>query len=253
VDASILTRKIGPLPGWAWGGLVAVAAWYFFLRSKPGTTTGSTSAAGASATPGPDATYGLGFAQGQQAAGASAMPAPVPTSPAAPALFMTATKGGGYIYSTPGGANNGSLLGFFAGQPLKILGPAVPGPNYGSSTSPGLVGVTSNQYLPVQYGSQTGYVWAPEVVVGTGPDNGTGIGGVGTSRKFAIGSRRSAPVWSDAHPLVGGPVRYPHYIQAVGGPGNHRREVARVARQAGVHPARVAMLNPTYTGRIRVA
>lgn len=86
---------------------------------------------------------------------------PTPTPPP-PTNFgmVTSDIGGGYIYSTPGGLG-GSLLGFFTG-PLKVLGPAVAGPAYGSSSSPGLVGVSSNEYIPVQYGGQTGYLWAPE-------------------------------------------------------------------------------------------
>ena len=60
-------------------------------------------------------------------------------------------------------------------------------------------------------------------------------------------------MWHESHPLVGAPVPYGHFVRAVGGAANHRREIHRVASQAGVHPARVAMLNPHPTGMIRVA
>ena len=38
----MLTRKVGPLPGWAWAAMAGVGVWYFFLRGK---TSGSTAAA----------------------------------------------------------------------------------------------------------------------------------------------------------------------------------------------------------------
>lgn len=80
----------------------------------------------------------------------------------APASFghVTSDSGGGYILSGPNPA--AAPLGFFSSSPLSVLGPAVAGSNYAGSTSPGLVGVASNQWLPVQYGGSTGYIWAPE-------------------------------------------------------------------------------------------
>jgi hypothetical protein len=86
---------------------------------------------------------------------------PVAGTPvAAPSLGSVVSDiGGGYIFAGPG---SGGLLGFFKGDPLKVTGPAVTGPWYGGSTSPGLVGISSNQYIPVSYGGQTGYIWAPE-------------------------------------------------------------------------------------------
>jgi len=92
---------------------------------------------------------------GLQQAGINATPAP-------PQSFgqVTSDIGGGHILSAPNPA--ASVLGFFSGSPLTISGAPVSGVPYGGSTSPGLVGVSSSQYIPVAYAGGTGYLWAPE-------------------------------------------------------------------------------------------
>ena len=230
MDFSILTRRIGPLPGWAWGGLVAVGVWWFFIRGKG--TASTTGTGTASATPGPDATYGLGFAQGQQAATASAQPATA--QPAGPKLTLgnPPDQRGIPVWSLD--KSNQGVVGYVQPGQIPYVAPTV--------------GFNGEQGYSVPWGSGTGWV-SGQYVTGIG-----GAGGIGgPARKHSIGARSRAPEWHDAHPLIGQNVRYAHYVRAVGGPGNHAREVGRVARQAGVHPARVAMLNPEYTGRIRVA
>lgn len=91
---------------------------------------------------------------------------PAPAATPAPSFGQVSSDiGGGFIFNQPGG---GGLLGFFKpGSPLVITGPAVKGPNYGGSTSPGLIGISSDLYLPVSYGGQTGYIWAPEAGITT--------------------------------------------------------------------------------------
>jgi hypothetical protein len=79
-----------------------------------------------------------------------------------------------------------------------------------------------------------------------------GQGGAGVGGPASIGSR-SATLWSAHHPTLSAPHRYPHFVRSIGGAPNHTREIARVAEQAGVHPARLLMLNPEPTGYIRVA
>jgi len=245
MDFSILTRRIGPLPGWAWGGILAAGVWWFFLRGKTGSTSPTT---GAATTPGPDATYGLGFAQGQQAVQAS-LPQ---QATAAVQNFMLQLRGN--VNPETGQAFPGSTpvnIPLFADtQASRQIGTMPISSSVSASGAPvqGTYNGRQVEYYPVPGpGGSTAYILAQDVA---GIQQG-GIGG--PTRKHAIGSRARAPEWHDSHPLIGAPVRYAHYVRAVGGPGNHRREVARVARQAGVHPARVAMLNPQYTGRIRVA
>jgi len=187
------------------------------------------------------------------------LPAPTPatsssttsTSTAASStntVFTVIPRPPGYGTDTPGAPGSGAPVYGSKDSATPMLGEAgwgshvtAMGPPQQGRSVPG----RGNLWIPLTNG---GWIFAGDVIGGVG-----GVGGPRTARKHAMGSRAAAPIWSDAHPLVGGPVRYPHYVQAVGGPANHGREVARVARQAGVHPARVAMLNPTWTGRIRIA
>lgn len=233
-----LTQKIGPLPAWAWGGIAAVAVWFFFLRNQAAGSTGAASS-GASSGNALNSGYSLGYAQGVQSAGVStASAAPASASPVSalwnfgpqPAGSQTvwrATQSGQQRYSQQTG-------GTWPGG----IHPGIPDPDTGNVLG------------------QFGWQWA---VVPPGADPNTyaqqlsaaGVGG--PSRKFHSGSRSQAPLWSDAHPLIGAPVQYAHYVRAVGGPGNYRRELERVAVQSGVHPARIRMLNPTPSALIRVA
>lgn len=242
MNTSILTRQIGPLPGWAWGGLVAVAAWWLFLRGKGASSSGTTNAAASGSAL--DSGYSLGYAQGVQAN----PPAAAQTGqPGRQLTIRPATTSGP---AAPYDAQNSGVPVRAQPGPSAVIG-TVP---FGSTVTAAGAQVTGQPsetgnpiWWPVTYGGSAGYINAFDVANAVGGAIG------GALRKHSIGARSSAPVWHDAHPLVGAPVRYAHYVRAVGGPANHRSEVARVARQSGVHPARVAMLNPEYTGRIRVA
>lgn len=244
---NLLTRKIGPLPAWVWGGAAAVAAWFFFLRGKgpgAGARPGSSSS---STTPGGQATtdYSLGYSQGLQ----SAVVGLGQTVSTTTKKFVATLRGN--TNPETGQAFSGTInIPVFDSQ-FRSTGTTLPEQSQVTVTG-GPVSNGGKQYYPIDMpGGQTGYILAQDVTNLVQQSTGGGVGG--PVRKHAIGSRAAAPIWSDAHPLVGAPVRYSHYVRAVGGPGNHQRELHRVAAQSGVHPARVAMLNPTPTGMIRVA
>lgn len=247
MDTSILTRQIGPLPGWAWGGLVAFGAWFFFLRGKTGTSSTGTANAAASGSQ-LSSGYGLGYAQGLQAASANQPPAAA-TASGQPAVFtgagtlsLTGNQSGTSAIRSAPDSRAPVVTQAPVGTKITVNPTGSPDPNS-----------QFGQWYQVVSGPGAGsWAWGPDISLQAAV--GGALAGIGGAvRKHAIGSRAAAPVWHDAHPLVGAPVRYAHYVRAVGGPGNHRREVARVAQQAGVHPARIAMLNPHYTGRIRIA
>lgn len=232
---SVLTQKIGPLPGWAWGGIAAVGVWWFFLRGKTGaSTTTNAAAAGSQLSSG----YGLGYAQGVQAN----PPPPPATKPGGPSTF-TPNLGqvGVWLFGSPSFTGQSGVKGVAApGTSLPSAGPAVTGASYTDPFGNG----PSNLWQPVTYNGQTLYAFAPQLAaVGAAP-------GIGGGRP--AGSR-SANLMHHAHPLVGARVPYQFHVRAVGGLANHTREVHRVALQAGVHPARIMMLNPVPTGFIRVA
>jgi len=242
MNMSTLTQKIGPLPAWVWGGLAAVGVWYFLIRGKAAPpSTANAAASGSQLSSG----YGLGYAQGLQASQAN-QPSTSTSSSTSSNPLQRLVAGGSPtgLFADP--STSRQVTWVAANTSLQPAGAPVAG-SYPFGATSGFW-AQSNYWQPVTYQGQTLYVWAPFAQ----PAPGAGVGGPGTSRKHASG-RRSAVLWSDAHPLVGARVRYPHYVTAVGGPGGHRAEVMRVAQQAGVHPARVAMLNPHPTGRIRIA
>jgi hypothetical protein len=241
-----LGKKLGPLPTWAWLGLVGVGAWYFLLRGKVGTPNAA--ASGSALNSG----YSLGFAQGQQAAAPGA-PGPAPGGPASSPVNASDWKraGSGWLYA-PNGVEGTFVL---AGQQYYHL--TDPGAANAYSQAGGVTYFFPAPGLPAPYpwGTPTGAT-PGTAIYGVRP--AVGVGGARIGGPAAIGSR-SANLWHHAHPLVGARVPYSYHVRAVGGAPNHAREVHRVATQAGVHPARIMMLNPDphYPGRqgdhIRVA
>jgi hypothetical protein len=217
LDASILTRKYGPLPGWAWAGAAALGAWFLIPKltgSKSGTTgTANAAASGSQLSSG----YGLGYAQGLQAAQVA--------QPAQSSVTTSPTQSQATVPSF-----QQWLLTGVTGQ-RQDLAQAIAGGRWNDLTG--------------QYAKETAQLESSGAVPGTGGP--ISVGGPG-----AKGSR-SAFLMAGHHPLIKMPPRHEYFVRAVGGPGNHTREVARVAQQAGVHPARLMMLNPNPGGYIRVA
>jgi hypothetical protein len=243
--AGALAKKIGPLPGYAWGALAAVGVWWFFIRGKSAASGATTNAAAAGSQL--SSGYGLGYAQGIQAAGP---PAPAGSTPQQSRVVLIAPAGEPgsahkvAVWAAPS-TSSGQLAVYPAGTTLPTNGPPVQGTTFG----PYYDLPQSDQWVPVTTeDGHSGYVWAPATALAAAA---AAIGGaIGGGRP--AGSR-SANLMHHAHPLVGARVPYQYHVRAVGGPGNHAREVHRVATQAGVHPARLMMLNPTPTGFIRVA
>jgi hypothetical protein len=135
-------------------GASVVAIIVLYLRGRPG-------GAAAAQLPVNMAGDGSTFTAPLPSNGMISSAPPAPTLP--PFGHVTGDIGGGYILSAPNPA--AAPLGFFSGSPLAVLGPPVIGATYGGSTSPGLVGVASSEYIPVAYAGGTGYIWAPEARV----------------------------------------------------------------------------------------
>ena len=242
--------------------LVAVAAgiWWFFIRGKgKAASTPQAAAVGSQLNTG----YGLGYAQGLQASQANQPSAPVAPAGAAADNTVVAdshinpnntTPGLIPLYSDTRGISPGGGMQFLsrgAGQP-QVIGAVPDGTvltvNGSVATLPWGSGQAS--FYPVTLAGAQFLVSVSDVRAG----QGGGVGGGPSTRKHAIGSR-SAWLHHDAHPLIGAPVKYAHYVR-VGGPrtaASHHAAINRVAAQAGVHPTRVAMLNPVPTGLIRIA
>jgi hypothetical protein len=243
LDASVLTKKIGPLPAYAWGGLAAGAIWWFLIRGKTGaSSTGTTNAAASGSAL--NSGYGLGYAQGVQANPPPS--APSTTSKNRVVLIAPAGEPGPNhkvaVWSAPS-TSSGQVGVYPAGTTLDANGPAVQGTSFG----PYYDLPQSDQWVPVTTpDGRQGYVWGPATAIAAAV---AAIGGAARS----IGSR-SATLMSAHHPLITAPHPLPHFVRKVGGAANHSGEVARVSKQAGVHPARMMMLNPDpNTSYLRVA
>lgn len=251
----LLRGRTAGIPNLALAAGLAVALWFFFLRGR--SPSPSTSQAGAASTANPStAGYSLGYAQGLQAAGvqqASQGSIPSATSsngcPPDTAFNLADWRlyGGTWEYA-PGGRYGTWVKNCVAYSHIDSEGSVQQILSQGGKV---YFFPTPGNPVPGNLGS----VWQGTPLTGGIPGVPAGVGGASggaPKRKQHIGSR-SAHEWQDAHPLVGERVLYPHYVRAVGGPRNHAREVRRVATQAGVHAARIQMLNPEHTGRIRVA
>jgi hypothetical protein len=153
---NFLTQKMGPLPVWAWGGILgAVAVVYIRMRggsSSTGTTTGTSTtvppAQGATSAPGGSPTlggtpvyvYSQPGSNAQTADGSSGLLGPAPTTPLAvgPGATVNAetTVGGTAPASTAAGGS--VTLGGAPGQPNEGIWSS----NVATGTSPGGPGPT---------------------------------------------------------------------------------------------------------------
>ncbi len=222
-----LTKKYGPLPGYAWAGIVAVAAWFIVPRISGmfgSSSSSSTAPPGTPSQPAGAVAYGYPGWPGAAgppgpagAPGASGTSGSAPPPPAGhPAVRQYTVQRGDTLW----------------GIAQKFLGNGSRWPEiFRASTlrsgDPNLIYPGEVVNIPI----------------------GGGIGGAPRGR--SIGNRRSE-LMTAHHPDLKQPVRYTQTLAAIGGPGNHVASVHAVAARAGVHPARLLALNPHYSGVIRI-
>lgn len=216
-----LTQKVGPFPGFVWVGIIAVGGWLLLkARGSRGTSSGTPIYA-----PGPPGVGPQGV-QGPPGPAGVGVPGSSPGGSVA---------GSPPIYSSAPGP--GPLGELWAAAQAAILGYS-PNPN----TNPGIT------FYPVGYaGPITGYSnGKPYLDPSVGALPQAGVGG-----PKSIGSRR-AQIMAAHHPDLKRSPGIPHVVQAIGGPATHFANVHRIARAAGVHPARLLTLNPHHTGLIHI-
>lgn len=223
-----LTKKYGPLPGYAWAGIAALAAWLIIPRLKGfGSSSSSAAPAGTPSQPAGAVSYGYpgpagppgpaGTAGAAGAPGTNAAPNPPPApNPSAPQYRQYTIVSGDTLW----------------GIAQKFLGngsrwPEIFRASHLRSGDPNLIYPGEVVNVPV----------------------GGGVGGA--TRGRSIGNRR-AQLMTAHHPDLKTPVRYTQTLSAVGGPENHTASVHAIAARAGVHPARLLALNPHYSGVIRI-
>jgi len=174
-------RELWGIPLWAYGigvGAFVIAVYIFFRQtrsSSAGSTDAQQTASVANAPAGATSPTVYPFFMGQT-------PDTTSTSVTPSQQFgkVIGDIGGGYIHTEA--SPSSPTLGFWTGQPLNITGPSVTGVPYGGSSSPGLQGVSSNQWIPVNYAGTTGYLWGPEAQVSS-----AGMGGGGEPANTATG------------------------------------------------------------------
>jgi hypothetical protein len=221
----LLTKKIGPFPGYVWAVVVGGVAFFVLPKLTGGTTAGKTSAAtdttGAAMTSG----YQQGFAQGAQY-----YPGP---------------------QSSPAGQSSQQRSDLVAGWYQKYLHRA---------GSPGEIQNWVNQFDAHGAGWVEGAIAnSPEgqhpgstSTAGRADGAPPGIpqsGGAGRSNSI---SSRSADQHAYFHPAMMARVRYAHFVRGFGGAG-YAEQVHQTAHSAAIHPARLQALNATPSGLIRIA
>jgi LysM repeat protein len=196
-----LTKRYGPLPGYAWAGIAALAAWLIIPRLKG--LTGSSSAVAPPGTPSQPAgavSYGYPGPPGPPGSAGA-------TGPAGPPGIPGGSPGPSPINQPPSAGNlqyrqytivHGDTLWGIA---QKFLGngsrwPEIYRASHLRSGDPNLIFPGEVVNVPM----------------------GGGVGGPAPAR--SIGNRR-AQLMTAHHPDLKQPVRYTQTLAAVGGPGNH--------------------------------
>jgi LysM repeat protein len=229
-----LTKKYGPLPGYAWAGIAAVAVWLAvpFLKKLTGGSSSSTTTPGVPSQPAGAVSYGYpnpgppgptgaqgdpGAAGAPGAPGTNAAPNPSPPPAASQPQYRQ--------YTIVSGDTLWGIAQKFLGNGSRW--PEIYRASHLRSGDPNLIFPGEVVNVPI----------------------GGGMGGASSGR--SIGNRR-AQLMSPHHPDLKNPVRTTQTVAAVGGPANHVANVHAVAARAGVHPARLMALNPHYSGVIRI-
>lgn len=219
---STLTQKIGPFPGWAWA--LGVGGAIFLLGPKLFGSASSSGTASSGSTSGFDPqSYATGYSQG-----AMNFPPTAPSSPAASSgQWMNGPLPAGNFWWrwSPGFANE-----------------------YGLPTTP-QYGRGPTSYPAGSIGANSWAFWSGP----NGPDQPP-VGGAAPGRSASIGSRSANP-HAYYHPSMKRQPQFPHFVRGgVGGAAPaHAAAVHQTAHTAGLHPARLAMLNPRPHKFIRVA
>jgi len=143
-----LTKKIGPLPAWAWGVLVLAVVAFFFLRSR------GSSAAGETPSGSPLASGTGGDSGGASGGGDNSQPSTIPVGSTGNPTTSPGSTGdlGPTTTVTPDAAPSTQPASAFPNpfQPVSTA-PSAPGSDYltgGVASHPGTVGTTGGYVTP---------------------------------------------------------------------------------------------------------
>ena len=249
--ASILSRKLGPLPVWAWVGIAAagVGGLYYLLVIRKQSTSTAAGAAQAtpaiSAAPAPTPSSNLGY---QPIADITGLPPQPPTpTPATPTSQVTLRQSFASQWGQPGNpplqgamagwdvaeggiparttaSNTGGLVLLPYGSSWPIAGPPVSGP--GGYEGPQIPANSSPSWTPITGpGGSTLYVNQQDIAGQSTSSGGMGAGPQALRRM----AHSRGPV---AEALSGGTVEH---LAAM--------PPSQIARQTGLSQVRIASLN----------
>lgn len=259
-----LTKKVGPLPIWAWAGIAGVGV--YFLVGKSGmlsnltgqsastaATTGTTGTAGAAAAaPAQSAgsqlsdSLGLlqqlqGFDQQSIASYQEQAQSLNPSTQQTANSYTVTNPGGASAFTTASPGTSSAVPNNSPLQPSNTIPPGTVLTGNGSAYSVPW-GNTQVQVIPVFYNGAPLLVSANHVTPSQQAAAATGVGGPAPRNEVGAAD----PIYRPGHPMLkrGNPT-FPHY--GVGGPSH----VTQVAARMGVHPARVLALNPHMRAGVR--
>lgn len=187
---SFLTRKVGPLPVWAYaaGGGALIGVIFLYKRGSAGSTDPNAQAAGAPGTS-PFAPSPIVITNpGNMPSGTSSANAPAQSAPSTPNMVtLQGSHGVVWVWATP--SRSGLVATLPNGTQLASAGAPVSGLQWDD-------GVKSNMWQPVLYSGTTAYVWAPEAQT-VGSNRGGGGSSVSTLAGSGTVGRFNSP---HAHP-----------------------------------------------------
>lgn len=211
---AFLTRKVGPLPVWAYaaGGGVLVSLILLYRRGAAGSPgmTGDTGSQTGPFAPAPIVV--------------TPTTAPLPDTSSSPVAAAVATVKKGVItgaqtgvFQTASSYPNGMITVLKGGTEVELDGPPVQGASWGGS----------NFWQPIKFGGQTAYVHSQLIDIQPGQNGG--MGGSGTSSVSLLAGGGQVTRFLAPH-------RLPQYVAAPGGLGG-------VAARTGVPLIRLQSLN----------
>jgi hypothetical protein len=223
----LLTQKIGPLPGWAWAGIVGGGI--FFLLPR---LTGASGSRGLAGLVGPAGPAGPGGVKGESGTAGAAGATGLQGATGDPGAQGTQGPAGA---QGPGGSP--APLPGFPSFTAWVQRAYTDRPDLKAALDRGDWGALQGEY------TKEAIAWAK-----------ANPGAVGGARSDSVGSRSMDP-HAYFHPSMRAVPKFPHFAQGgVGGAAaSHQAAVHATAHAAGIHPARLQALNARPHKYIRVA
>jgi hypothetical protein len=258
-----LKKKYFGIPGYVLAGVAILAGVVFFPKITAGlsgaSSTGSSSGSGTGQLPGDT---GQAAAAAGAAPGSPASAAQDSGTPLSGQYTDVTAPPGGYVPPPPNGPGIiGDGPGLFGPAPSTrglLASDPVADRYYAARVSQNVAAAAPGGSLSA---IPSNYVAPPPSAAPAPPPPPTSPSYTASQARSLLATggpnpsagSRSADLWEDHHPYHRRVLAYPQFVRAIGGPANHNREIHRIAKQVGLHPARLFQLNPKPGPLIRIA